>query len=120
MKIPRAIRSFFKSLGIPIRHRILKTVGLRTNLPLGCPIIDIDEALPPEKKRKKTHARNVVVVADGLLKEAVANFPGKDGRTFAFKLGNLGHDVVGSHPGLGAADGPRTDGSRFVVPSKLK
>jgi len=62
-----------------------------------------------KREKRITHAGNVVVVADGFLEEAIADFPGEDGRTFAFELGDFTDDVVGCHPRFGAANRSRPD-----------
>jgi hypothetical protein len=66
--------------------------------------------------KSETHAGNVVVIADGFLEETIANFPGEDGRAFAFELRNFADYIVGGHPRFGAANGSRPDRARLVIP----
>ncbi len=73
-----------------------------------------------EEEKRKTHAGNVVVIADGFLEETIADFPGEDGRAFAFELRDLADDIVGCHPRFGAANGSRPDRARLVIPDVLK
>lgn len=73
-------------------------------------------AEPQVEESLNTHAGDVVVVADALGQQPVADLPGEDRRTLALELGDLVHHGLGRHPGLGAADGARLDRPRLVVP----
>lgn len=63
-----------------------------------------------------THAWNIVVIANTLGQQPVPDLPCENRRTLPLELGDLVHHRRRGHPGLGAADGPRLDGARLVVP----
>lgn len=63
-----------------------------------------------------THAGDGVVVADGLLEQAIADLPREDGRALAFVFGDFGDDAGRRHARLGAADGARLDRARLIIP----
>ena len=62
-----------------------------------------------------TYTWNVVVGTRAVWEKPIANFPGENGRTFAFVLANLSHDLGRGHPRFRAPDGPRLYRARFVV-----
>ena len=63
-----------------------------------------------------TYAWDVVIVADGLLQEPVADLPRENGRTFSLELRDLVHDVTRRYTGLRSANRSRSNRSRLVVP----
>lgn len=66
-----------------------------------------------------TYTRNVVVRADALLQQPVADLPGEDRGTLALVRRDLGDDFGGGDARLGAADGAWSDGARLVVPAPV-
>ena len=62
-----------------------------------------------------TYTRYVILVAAALRQESVPDLPGEDGGALALVMGNLGHHIVGSYPGLAAPNGAGPDGARLVV-----
>jgi len=63
-------------------------------------------------------AWHVVVGADVLGKQAVADFPRKHGGVLGLVARDGVHDGRGGHLGLGAADHARLDGTSLVVPAE--
>jgi len=64
-----------------------------------------------------THARYVVVGTDAFLEQSVSDFPREYRRTLAFILRYLGHHLGRRHSGLGTANRPGPDRTRFVIPA---
>lgn len=69
-----------------------------------------------QKKRRQTHARDVIVITDGFLKETIPNLPSKNGRAFSLELRYLADDIVGGHARFGTANCTRSDRARLVIP----
>lgn len=68
--------------------------------------------------REKTHAGNVVLVANTLLQKTVPDFPGEDGRALALIVGDPVDDTGCRHSGLAPANRLRSDRAGFVVPAE--
>lgn len=64
-----------------------------------------------------THRRDVIVGADTLGQQSVADLPGEYGRTLPLVPGDLGDYSVGGDPRLGTADGSGLYGTGLVVPA---
>lgn len=62
-----------------------------------------------------TYARYVVVGADALLQEPIADLPGEDGGALPLVGGDLGDDLGGGDPWLGAAYRPGPDRAGLVI-----
>lgn len=65
-----------------------------------------------------TYARYIVVIANTLLQEPVANFPGEDRGTFSFIIGDFIYHRGCRHPWFAAADRPWLDRAGLVVSAK--
>lgn len=65
-----------------------------------------------------TYARYIVVIANALLQEPIANFPGEDRGTFSFVIGDFVDHRGCRHPWLAAADRPWLDRAGLVIPAK--
>lgn len=65
-----------------------------------------------------TYAGYIVVIANALLQEPVANFPGEDRGTFPFVIGDFVDHRGCRHSWLAAADRPWLDRAGLVIPAK--
>lgn len=62
-----------------------------------------------------TYTGDIVVGADAVLQQSVADLPRKDARTLALVVRDLVHHLGGGDARLRAADRARTNAARFVV-----
>lgn len=69
-------------------------------------------------KNRRSYTWYVVVGADSLSQQSVSNLPGKNGWTLSLVLSDLSHNLWSGHPGFTPSYGPRTDGTRLVVPAQ--
>lgn len=63
-----------------------------------------------------TYTWYVIIGADGILKQPVAYFPGKDAGAFTFVLRNLRDDLRSCDSWFRAANSAWSYGTRFVIP----
>lgn len=62
-----------------------------------------------------TYRRNIVVGAAPLGQQSIADFPCEYGWTLALVVRYLGDYIARGHTWLASANGPRSNGARFVV-----
>lgn len=65
-----------------------------------------------------TYAGYIVVIANALLQEPIADFPGEDRGTFPFVIGDFVDHRGCRHPRFAAADRPWLDRASLVIPAK--
>jgi hypothetical protein len=68
-------------------------------------------------KRICTYAWYIVVIADALLQEPIANLPGEDRRALSLVVGDFVDHRRRRHPRLAAADRSRLDRTGLVIPA---
>lgn len=64
---------------------------------------------------QRTYAGYVVVGADPLRQQPVADLPGEDWRTLPFVLRDFGDNLRSGDAGLAAAYRSRSDGASFII-----
>lgn len=65
--------------------------------------------------RFRTHAGDVVLVADAFLQEPVSDLPGEDRRALPLIIGDAVHNIRRGNSGLTATDSFRPDRAGLVV-----
>jgi hypothetical protein len=125
-----------------IRHRMrtgptgpggVSLRGRRLQLLLGIGVAGVDGVVERVRVGRRVHQRadlvpqdpadgadrgNVVLVADAVREEPVADLPGEDSGVLLLQVLDVGHHFGGGDARLGAADGAGEDGAGLVVPGQ--